>query len=363
MTDDRLDELRKRILAIDEDILELVHQRVETAQEIGRIKTEHGEPLQNFTVEKNVLEHALTAAKERGVDAETTSRLVEAMIRASLKAQERARIAAGRTTDGRKALVVGGAGLMGGWFARFLSEKGYTVHVLDPKPSRWPTGDPKEHAYDVVVLATPPSVLPRVIDEVVGAVANDALVFDIASIKGGAKEALRKLAADGRKVTSLHPMFGPQTELLMGHNVVLLDCGRPDAVKEADRLFADTTAARRTLPLGEHDARMAEVLGLAHATSLVFSRTLADGPYGREELEPLASTTFQKQVSVSREVAHENPRLYYEIQALNPHNRAVLDRFAQALDDFRRLVADEDADAFQEYMRTGREWYDTEGSG
>lgn len=361
MSDDRLDALRERILALDEQILELVHQRVETAQEIGRIKTERGEPLQNFTVEKNVLEHALAAAKERGVDAETTQRLVEAMIRASLKEQERARIAAGRTTDGRMALVVGGAGLMGGWFARFLSEKGYTVHVLDPQPSRWPTGDPAQHAYDVVVLATPPSVLPRVLDEVVAAVPKAALVFDIASIKGGAKESLRKLAAEGRHVTSLHPMFGPQTELLMGHNVVLLDCGRPDAVAAADRLFADTTAARRTLPLGEHDARMAEVLGLAHATSLVFSRTLADGPYGHEDLEPLASTTFQKQVAVSREVARENPRLYYEIQALNPHNQAVLDRFAQALDALRALVADEDADAFEAYMRAGREWYDPEG--
>lgn len=361
MTERGLDELRKEILDIDEEILRLVRRRTDTAQEVGRIKAQRGEPLQNFVVEKNVLEHALEAAREIGVDAETTRRLVEACIRASLREQERARIASGRRA-GHLALVVGGAGLMGGWFARFLHEKGYTVHVLDPKPSRWPTGDPSEHAYDVVVLATPPSALPDAFDEIVPRLSKQALVFDIASIKGGAKQTLRKLAADGRQVTSVHPMFGPSTDLLMGHNVLLLDCGQPEAVAAADRLFSDTTAARRTLPLAEHDARMAEVLGLAHTTSLVFNRTLADGEYGHDDLEPFASTTFRKQVAVSREVARENPRLYFEIQALNPHNEAVLERFASALEAFRKTVAERDEDAFRKYMEAGRDWYGKEGA-
>ena len=45
--------------------------------------------------------------------------------------------------------------------------------------------------------------------------------------------ALRGLAARGALVTSVHPMFGPDTDLLSGRHVLFMDAGSPEAVREA----------------------------------------------------------------------------------------------------------------------------------
>jgi prephenate dehydrogenase len=36
-------------------------------------------------------------------------------------------------------------------------------------------------------------------------------------------------------VTSLHPMFGPDTELLSGRHVIFIDLGNAEALSEAQR--------------------------------------------------------------------------------------------------------------------------------
>jgi chorismate mutase/prephenate dehydrogenase len=354
MTD--LEALRNEILAIDGELIRLVSKRVDVATRIGRIKDEEGLPLQNFAVEKNVLEHALTTAQEEGVEEGAVRGIVENLVRAALHAQERARVRSS-SGQGKSALVVGGAGLMGEWFARFLNEKGFTVHVIDPRPSPWPAGDPEATEYDVAVVATPPSELAGVLAVLVPRLSAKTLVVDIASVKGPAAGTLRSLAADGHRVASLHPMFGPATELLMNKNVLVLDCGNAEAAQAAARLFEDTTAAVHTMPLGEHDARMAAVLGLAHAVSLVFNQTLTATPFSWGDLRPFASTTFRKQADVSREVAQENPRLYFEIQTLNPENAAMMATLAGSMDHVRRVVEEADAKAFAAMMARARAYY------
>lgn len=350
-----LETLRNEILRLDEEILRLIHKRVQAASKIGQIKRSADAPLQNFAVEKSVLEHALELGGRLGLDPTAVQQFMRTLIRLSVKVQEQERIR--RDPTGRHAMVVGGAGLMGAWFARFLSEQGYTVHVDDPKPSPWPKADAERTRYDLVVLATPPSALNAVLERVLPKLPRESVLLDIASVKGPARERLEKAAKAGHRVASIHPMFGPKTDLLMGSNVLVLDCGNADAVRTAQRLFADTAASTHALPLGAHDALMAEVLGLAHAVSIVFNLTLARGR-AFDEIAPFASTTFRKQVEVSREVAHENPRLYFEIQTVNPANEAVLARFEEALKVFRAAVTKKDQSGFERIMDQTRSYYD-----
>jgi len=62
--------------------------------------------------------------------AETVIRL---LIRSSLTTQEQASVVAHGSGSGRRALVIGGAGKMGAWFAQFLTSQGFDVEVADPK--------------------------------------------------------------------------------------------------------------------------------------------------------------------------------------------------------------------------------------
>jgi chorismate mutase / prephenate dehydrogenase len=351
-----LEALRDEIKDLDAEMLLLVRRRNEAARRIGELKRSKGLPLQNFEVERSVLDHALMVAREEGVHEETARGLVRLLIEAALRVQETS-MPRRPAKSGHRALVVGGAGLMGTWFCRFLEERGYEVHVDDPRPSPYPRGKPAGKAYDIVLVATPPSTLPEVVKRIAGSIDASTLLLDIGSVKGEVASVLRGLARDGRRVASLHPMFGPKTELLMGRNVLVLDAGRPEAVESAASLFSDTAARTLRMPIEEHDRLMAEVLTLAHATSLAFNRALARGGRGYKELEPVASTTFRRQTDVSREVASENPRLYFEIQALNPASDAVLARLEESVRELRALVRARDEAGFVGFMEEGRRVY------
>ena len=53
------------------------------------------------------------------------------------------------------------------------------------------------------------------------------VVFDVGSLKGPVRQGLLALAQSGARVTSIHPMFGPDTELLSGRHVIFVDVGVP----------------------------------------------------------------------------------------------------------------------------------------
>lgn len=355
-----LDNLRQRILEIDEEILTLWKERDDTAARVGAIKHAHGLPLQNFEVEKAVLEHAIGIGINLGLNTDRVRTLVRMLIESAVTVQEREHVKRS-ARGGRRALIVGGAGLMGGWFSRFLEGQGYEVFVEDPRPSKYPP-PPKGVELDLILVATPPSTVPDVLPKAAARAGPKTLVADIASIKGDSAKVLRELAAGGKKVASIHPMFGPSAEVLIGRNVVVMDCGNPAAVKEARSLFATTTVKIHEMPVEEHDPFMAELLGLSHATSLAFNETLATGPIPFSRLEPLSSTTFRKQVDVSREVARENPRLYFEIQKLNPETSQIFDRMEKAVEDLRKVVTARNPERFVQFMKRGLAYYE-EGSG
>ncbi|MCK7577425.1 MAG: prephenate dehydrogenase/arogenate dehydrogenase family protein [Chromatiales bacterium] len=68
------------------------------------------------------------------------------------------------------------------------------------------------------------------------------VVFDIGSLKTPLRAGLAALRDAGVRVTSVHPMFGPDTELLSGRHVIFIDLGDAAALEEARGLFASTMA-------------------------------------------------------------------------------------------------------------------------
>ncbi len=54
------------------------------------------------------------------------------LIRFSLAHQEQTRVAAQTSGAGKRALIIGGAGKMGAWFAQFLASQGFAVEIADP---------------------------------------------------------------------------------------------------------------------------------------------------------------------------------------------------------------------------------------
>ena len=102
------------------------------------------------------------------------------------------------------------------------------------------------------------------------------MIFDVGSLKSPLRAGLMALRSHGCKVTSLHPMFGPDTELLSGRHVVFVDLGNAAALESARELFAPTMVEQVITSLDEHDRLTAYILGLSHALNIAFFTVLAN---------------------------------------------------------------------------------------
>ena len=134
--------------------------------------------------------------------------------------------------------------------------------------------------------------------------------------------------------------------------------GSPAALSSVRGLFEATSLDLVTIPLREHDRRMADTLGLSHALSLVFARALSASAYDAREMSEVASTTFQKQTRTTQEIVDANPHLYFQIQQLNPHADAALARLSGAIEALRLEVAEDREGDFLQEMEKARRFLD-----
>jgi chorismate mutase/prephenate dehydrogenase len=358
-----LQDLRARLDVIDRELLERVAERQALSGRIAEVKRATGQGTRDFAREREVLLKARRDAEALGVPPGLAESILHSLIRSSLTTQERARVASQGQGTGKRALVIGGGGKMGGWMADFLASQGFEVTIADPAGEvagyRWVadwTQSDLEH--DVIVVATP----LKVANQVLCALADrrpPGLIFDIGSLKTPLREGLEALRKAGCQVTSVHPMFGPDTQLLSGRHVVFIDLGSDEALDGARSLFGSTMADRIVMGLDEHDRLIAFVLGLSHALNIAFFTALAESGEAAPRLARMSSTTFDAQLDVATRVARENPDLYFEIQSLNTYADVPLKALKEAVERIQRSVQDGDAERFVAMMRRGDAYLQT----
>ena len=357
-----LDELRRELDQLDGDLLALIARRQAIGREIAAAKRSTGHPTRDYRREREVILGVRAKAEALGLPGELAEDVLRLLIRSSLTTQEQARVAAHGAGSGRRALVIGGAGKMGGWFVQFLGSQGFAVRVADPNGA--PSGTPVVadwraiedlDAFDFIVVATPLSASGPILSEL-ALRRPRGVVFDLGSLKSPLRGGLNALKAAGVKVTSLHPMFGPATELLSDRHVIFVDMGSPEALEAARSLFAPTMAEQVVMGLDEHDRLIAYVLGLSHALNIAFFTALAESGEAAPRLSKLSSTTFDAQLDVATAVSEESPDLYFEIQALNDFGAESLEALARSVDRLRTAVLKRDFPTFKALMEQGQDY-------
>jgi len=357
-----LEKLREQLTAVDNDLVALVAERQRIVGRIGREKRQHGRATRDYQREKIVLSRAREEAVSNGIDPNVAEKIMSLLIESSLTNQERDRVVAEGKGDGRTVLVIGGLGKMGGWFVNFFRSQGFETDVADqqavPGPGQFTDWADTSLNYDIIVVATPLAVSARILSEL-AVHKPEALIFDIGSLKTPLRQGLRDLADAGCKVTSLHPMYGPGTELLSGRHLIFVDVGDSLATAEAKELFAATMVEQLDMDLDNHDRLIAYVLGLSHALNIAFVNALAESGEAAPQLAKLSSTTFDSQLLVAAAVASDNPHLYFEIQNLNEYGLEPLEALWQSVAEIRALVAGGDEQGFVKVMEKGRAYLAT----
>lgn len=355
-----LEDLRQRLSAIDAALIELIAQRQEIVSEVSAHKISTGAPTRDYAREREILERVREQAADLGAEPDVAEQIMRLLIRSSLTKQERRRVAAESSGEGKRALIIGGAGKMGLWIAEFLASQGYAIEIADPQPSEaaFPQIEDWQAStldHDLIVVAAPLKATAAIL-EALAERKPSGLIFDVGSLKTPLRPGLEKLRASGCRVASVHPMFGPDTQLLSGRHIIFVDLGDPESTDQARALFVSTMAELVDMTLEEHDRLIGYVLGLAHALNLAFFTALSGSGELVPKLKQLSSTTFDAQLSVASRVAGENPHLYFEIQALNEYGDASLDALVEATQRIRDLIGKNDEAGFVSLMEAGRDY-------
>jgi chorismate mutase/prephenate dehydrogenase len=342
LTPDELLQLRERLDAIDDGIIDLIAERQSIVTIIGEHKLKTGVPLRHYAREREVIDRGMERAESLGVSGRVARDILETLIHHSLGKQETNQLVHSEHGHGKQALVIGGLGRMGLWMSRYLDMVGYHVDVADPVAAESPFDRIEDWEsvigdYDLIVVAVPlrPSnaILHRLAE-----LQPRGLIFDIGSLKSPMQSGLKALVGAGCRACSVHPMFGPNEIGLSGRHILFVDVGDAEALAEARALFAHTAAECVDVSLQEHDEVMAWVLGLSHLVNIAFASALAESGEAVPLLRQISSSTFNAQLQVAAQVVSENPHLYYEIQQGNAMTGQVVEHFKRVFEALARAV-------------------------
>lgn len=245
---------------------------------------------------------------------------------------------------GRRCVVAGGDGAVGGMLTDLLRGAGAHVQTVDVRASAKATaGDitcpgPRlardlAHA-DIVVLAVPEPVALEAVARVADVLPPGALLVDTTSVKGRIVEALR-IHAPHLEALSLNPMFAPDLGLDGRPVAAVVVHGGPQ-VREVLDLLAGRGGRLVLLTEDEHDRIAAATQALTHATVLAFGLALADLDVEVAELRDVAPPPHLALLALVARVTSGEPHTYWDIQASNPEAaraRAALARSVRRLAD------------------------------
>jgi chorismate mutase / prephenate dehydrogenase len=322
-----LNKLRDEIKSIDAQIASLVARRFELALEVGKEKEKTGQQVRDYSVEKAVLSRMNLLAEKHGIDSDILREMALTLIKGAVRLQVRNRGVAEIYAD-KTCCVVGGNGQMGSWLVKYATSLGYQTISLDQ-------GDILDHRIvdaDLVLLSAPLEIMDTVLQEILE-LRPRGVVLEIASLKSHLLDLVKKGIKDGIKIASIHPMFGPETDLLSGQNLVVCEAGCAEAEKVASDMFTGTAVNIVHIPIEKHDLYMTWVLNLPHLMNLIMGDLLFKSGVPHDMLSSLGGTTFNKQLSVTDEVMSENPDLYFHIQQINKHRDELRSAFIESLDN------------------------------
>jgi chorismate mutase/prephenate dehydrogenase len=257
--------------------------------------------------------------------------------------------------------IVGGKGRMGRWFARFFHNQGHSVSIHDTAGGL-PDFPFFENLADgiaqasLILLTTPLDETPKVYEELVR-LRPSAIICDIASLKSGLLESVKKAKEAQLRVASIHPLFGPDTRILSDKVMCLCDCGDRASFQEVRALFQETSVKLVVLPIERHDFLTSYVLGLSHIVNIIFAHTLSKSGVPYKTLSEVASTTFVRQIGTTISVIAENPFLYYEIQNTNAFTLELYKQLGASMNEIVEAVLSKDRDRFVDIMEKSREYF------
>ncbi len=247
-------------------------------------------------------------------------------------------------------ILIYGFGGMGKIFRDFFESRGYYVSTYDIDPRRSEINIDDVKNFDVIFLCVPMDNVRDAAMEIAKRT-RKPLIVDISTLKSYSIPHLRNAKLD---FLSIHPMFGPDSEIGLS-NIIVVERSLRDEEDIILKEFEKAGAVLSYLDFSSHDKKMAEIQGVAHFLLILFAYYLRDK--FKEEYE-FASPIFLVMHKLASRILNQDWRLYYLIQRNAEELRKELVRCADELD---KLMKDENAfkNLFFELKKDFRNYQDS----
>ena len=212
---------------------------------------------------------------------------------------------------------------------------------------------------DLVVLATPVSSMPAVLEEIVPQLAPGAIVTDVGSVKGAVAANLPGLLPDGVSFVGSHPMAGShlkgvehaRADLFEGACCVITPL--PDTPKLASarlRRFWEALGARvEERDPADHDDQTAWISHAPHMLAFAFAHALRAAPHAAGELAGSGIKDFTR-------IARSDAALWGDILSANRKSLAApLENFCRSLAEWTLAIESGNADKVEQFLASATE--------
>jgi len=318
-----IDDFRKEIEEIDENIMKLVLKRLEISKEIGKIKANSRKSIRDFEREEILRKKWL----ESGINEELANKLFELLLKFSIRQQE---ILLGKKF---KVSIVGFGG-MAKKLAELIREGGHEVvitgHNIDKAKElasmlglNFLEFDEAIRFCDFLILALNREGIEKQLSDFYEEM-KGKVVMDILSTKTGIFEILEEASLHHSfKYVSLHPLFGPTADPFNENIVIIPSISSKDILDSIVEFWSQLGLRPIVCSLEEHEKAMALVQVLPHIHLLSIKQALEDlsEKYGINYRNFL-TRNMRELLNIIQRI-ESNLQVIKEIQLNNPYAKEV----------------------------------------
>ncbi|WP_432452043.1 MULTISPECIES: bifunctional chorismate mutase/prephenate dehydrogenase [unclassified Agarivorans] len=343
--------LRDQIDAVDQQLLDLLQQRIQLVHKVGEVKTQHGLPIYAPDREAAMLAKRREEAANKGVPPALIEDVLRRVMRESYTSEKDSGFKTVKPALGG-IVVIGGRGQLGSLFVQMFRLSGYQVDVIGKDD--WEQAPALFANAGLVLVSVPINLTEQVISQL-SELPADCVLADITSIKAAPLNQM--LAVHRGPVVGLHPMFGPDVPSLAKQVVVYADGRGSDSYQWLLQQMQIWGARLHAVAAESHDKAMTLIQSLRHFTSFAYGQHLAEENADLPLLLDLSSPIYRLELAMVGRLFAQSPDLYADIIMASEQSISMIKRYHQHLGQLVDLVERKDRDGFIASFERVSQWF------
>ena len=238
--------------------------------------------------------------------------------------------------------IIGGTGLMGQWFKKFFEKNNCKVLIAGRSTKLNPIECAKQS--DVVIITVPIAATLNVIKKIAPHVRKDAAIIDLTSLKKDPVKAMLRYSKS--EVIGTHPIFGPSIKTIKNQVVVLCKARGNKWFNWLKNILEKNKAKIKITTPEKHDKMMSIIQGIVHFSAISLGHTLKELNVDIDEALEYSSPVYKLRMGVIGRILNQDPKLYADIEILNPQTNRVIKEFSNSTKKLRRIIKKKDTKSF-----------------